>query len=179
MSNNKSMIYFAILLLFSFSLISAHGEETFSQAEEIIENKISCDDLTMEELEILGDYYMEQMHPGEQHEVMDEMMGGEGSESLRQAHINMGLSFYCGEHDAMSGEIMDMMMGRTGMMGSGNMMGNFGDYRTYGIFGLIFMILIIVTLVLLIIWLINALQNKKHKKRKRRWIKWKKRSAGI
>ena len=76
------------LLLFSIGFIAASGnhESIFEQAEEIIKQKISCEDLTDDQLEVLGDYYMEQMHPGEQHEVMDEMMGGEGSESLRQAH---------------------------------------------------------------------------------------------
>lgn len=127
--------------------------------------ELSCNELTDSDFERLGDAVMESMHPGEAHERMDEMMGGEGSESLRQAHINMGLSFYCGEHDAMSGGIMDMMMGRTEIMGSGNMMGSFGNYRTYGIFPWLFMVLVIVTLVLFIIWLIKQLQNKKHKRR--------------
>lgn len=165
MKNRNLYLIIALILVLGFNFISAHGEDTFAEAEEIIQQKISCDDLTKEQLEILGDYYMEQMHPGEQHEIMDGMMGGEGSESLKQTHINMGLSFYCGEHDVMSGEIMDMMMGRSGMMSSGNMMGNFGNYKTYGIFPWLFMILIIVALVLLIVWLINQLQNKKRKRR--------------
>jgi len=55
------------LLLFNVGFVVAHGEETFAAAEEIIKQKISCDELTDDQLEILGDYYMEQMHPGEDH----------------------------------------------------------------------------------------------------------------
>lgn len=118
----KTIIFiFSIILLLSLNLVSAHGEETFAQAEEIIESKISCDQLTDEQLETVGDYYMEQMHPGETHETMDEIMGGEGSESLRQMHVNIARSFYCGEHEMMGSGMMDMIMGRTdaGMMSSG------------------------------------------------------------
>ena len=170
---------FSLLLIFvvliSLGFISAHGEEDFAMAEEIIKQKISCSELSEEQLEILGDYYMEQMHPGEAHEAMDEMMGGEGSESLRQMHINMGLSFYCGEHNSMSGGMMDTMMGKTGsgnmmtggmmtgtgMVSSGNMMGSFGNY---GYFGWIFMTLVIIVLVLLIIWLIKQIQKPRRRK---------------
>ena len=85
-----------IILVISMGFVYAHGEETFAQAENIIKEKISCNKLTDYQLEILGDYFMEQMHPGELHEIMDERMGGEGSESLRQVHINMWQAFYCG-----------------------------------------------------------------------------------
>ena len=67
-----SLIFLLILSVFSL----AHGEETFSQAEDIIKDKVPCEDLSDEQLESLGDYYMEQMHPGESHTSMDEMMGG-------------------------------------------------------------------------------------------------------
>jgi len=166
------------LILFNVNFIKAHGEETFVQAEEIINNKISCDDLNDSQLEMLGDYYMEQMHPGEAHEQMDEMMGGEGSESLKQMHINMGKAFYCGEHDAMSGGMMNMMMDR-GMMGGsmmnegmmgGSMMNGFSNTnKSYysGLFGFIFSVLIIVVLVLLIVLLIKQTQkpNRRHKRK--------------
>ena len=150
---------FVLILAFSFFLnlgfVAAHGEEDFVQAEGIIKQKISCDDLAEGQLEILGDYYMEQMHPGELHEIMDERIGGEGSESLRQIHINIGRAFYCGEHGAMSGEMMGMMMGR-GMMGNTyyerNMTG-------FGISGWIISILVILVLILLIVLLIKKIQK--------------------
>ena len=121
----KTIFILSIILLLNLNLAFAHGEETFAQAEELIESKISCDQLSEEQLEVIGDYYMEQMHPGEAHETMDEMMGGEGSESLRLMHINMARTFYCGEHDVISSGMINMMMGRSGMgmMGSNNTIG--------------------------------------------------------
>src|SRR3989338_359453 len=105
----------------------AHSEEEFAQAEELIQSKISCSEATDQQLEIIGDYYMEQMHPGELHEIMDKRMGGEGSESLQQVHITIAKSFYCGEGMMNSG-MMSVMMGRSGsgMMGYGGMMNNYG-----------------------------------------------------
>ena len=135
----KTNFILSIIALLILTLVSAHGD--FDEAEDLIENRISCDQLTDEQLEVIGDYYMEQMHPGEAHEVMDEMMGGEGSESLKQMHINMARSFYCGEHEVMSTSMMNMMMGRNNMMGGKNMaygvMGG-GMFGT-GLYGLIYL----------------------------------------
>jgi len=166
---NRILVFFAVaLVLFNVSFINASGdhEATFAKAEDIIMQKISCDDLTENQLEILGDYYMEQMHPGEAHERMDEMMGGEGSDSLREMHINMGQAFYCGEHDEMGSGMMDTMMGRGGMMsGFGNTA--YGYNNKYNAIGWIFWILIIIVLILLIVWLAKQL-TQKEKRRERR-----------
>jgi len=158
-----------VLLVLSTSFVLAIEEETFVIAEGIIKQKTSCDALTGDQLEIIGDYFMEQMHPGEWHEIMDERMGGEGSEILRQVHISIARSFYCGEDGIMSAGMMNMMMGRTGfgMMngvnngGGWNMMDYYGGYGFMGFFGWIFMLLILVALVLFIIWLVRQLQNPK------------------
>lgn len=63
--------------------------QNVSNLKDLNISKISDD-----EFEELGDAIMETRHPGEAHEIMDEMMGGEGSESLRQMHINMGKAFF-------------------------------------------------------------------------------------
>ncbi len=91
-------VLFAIAVLLA-SLVPAalaDSNESFDQAKALIAAKTPCSDLTQDQLEGIGDYYMEQMHPGEAHEQMDAMMGGEGSDSLRQMHISMGERFYCG-----------------------------------------------------------------------------------
>src|SRR3989338_4649875 len=104
----KTLLVFLFLIVFS-SLAIANTEEDFAKAEEIIKFKTSCSQLTESQLELMGDYYMEQMHPGELHELMDERMGGEDSEQLRQAHITMARSFYCGEPGMIGSGMMNMM----------------------------------------------------------------------
>lgn len=162
-----------ILLLLVVSILSSIANadmENFAEAEKLIKSKVSCNDLTDNQLEIIGDYFMEQMHPGELHEIMDERMGGESSASLKQIHINMAKSFYCGEYGIMSAGMMNMMMGRSGfgMMNGINFGGNDmmnGYYSGYGIFGMgffgwVFMLLAIAALVLFIIWLYKQIQKK-------------------
>ena len=98
-------ILFIICMILLSSIVSAH-QHNLSETKQIIDSGISCDKLSDEQLEAIGDYYMEQMHPGEAHDIMDKMMGGEGSESLRQTHITMAKSIYCNEASGM----MNMMM---------------------------------------------------------------------
>ena len=106
----------ALLLMSLVPAALADSNETFDAAKALIAQEVPCSDLTQDQLEQLGDYYMEQMHPGAAHERMDAMMGGEGSESLRQMHINMAKRFYCG----------DTTVSGCPMMGGG-MMGGYGD----------------------------------------------------
>ena len=117
----KILFVIMVVLSFNISLVFAH-EHNFTETKQFIDSGISCDKLTDEQLEAMGDYYMEQMHPGEAHEIMDNMMGGEGSESLKQVHINMAKRLYCNEnvyigYGMMGGGMMNMMMG-SGMMGN-------------------------------------------------------------
>lgn len=80
--------------------------------------ELNCSDITEEEFEKIGDAWMEVMHPGATHTEMDQMMGGEGSESLKLMHINMGERYLgCSSNNQGFG-----MMG-SGMMGSGMMRG--------------------------------------------------------
>ena len=126
-------VFVLLVLLIMLPIIIAEEDHAIEVAEgkALVDSQISCDDLTEEQLEVIGEYYMEQMHPGEAHEVMDERMGGEGSESLRLAHINMGLRFYCNQGSSMMGGMM-------GILGSGNMMNNDdfgGETMAYGMMG--------------------------------------------
>ena len=125
----KNIIIYFLIFIFSIGIVSA-GTEDFSEAKKLINTKIPCSKLTENQFEIIGDYFMEQMHPGEAHEVMDKMMGGEGSESLRQMHIAIAKRLYCNDISGMTNYgMMGIMMGYGGMR---NMMGyNFG-YGTIG-----------------------------------------------
>ena len=81
--------------------------------------EFSCNDLTDQDFEKVGDAVMESMHPGEAHGSMDNMMGGEGSESLRQMHIRMGKRYFGCETDGFVGGMEMMGRGGMGMMGQG------------------------------------------------------------
>lgn len=153
----KIFFILSFILLITLSLLSAH-EYNFNETKQIIDAGISCNKLTDEQLEAMGDYYMEQMHSGEAHELMDKMMGGEGSESLKQIHINMAKNFYCNEN---------VYMGY-GMMGSRGMMRNYGNNFGYwnfiNIFYLILLVGIIILIILLIVKLWKSMGDKKSRK---------------
>lgn len=132
----KRILYGLLLALFAVSFVSASGNHSVEQweyAESIIEANTSCDELTEEQLELLGDYYMEQLHPGEMHTRMDQMMGGEGSESLRQAHMFMARRWYCGDAAGMG--MMGMMMGGTRNISSNMGAGMMQGFEQFGSFG--------------------------------------------
>jgi hypothetical protein len=174
--NLKKIIFLCFLTaLLGVGIVFSHTGNVFEEAKQIIDAKIPCSELTEEQFEYIGDYYMEQMHPGEAHEVMDERMGGEGSESLRQMHINMAKSFYCGESDVMSSGMMDMMMGR-GMINSGGvtnmmsseMIGNWGYGSGYlNFINILYIILLIGLIILVYLWIIKLWKNTKSKSGKK------------
>lgn len=102
-------------------------------------DKLDLSKITDDQWEVLGDAVMEQIHPGDAHEAMDEMMGGEGSESLRQMHINMGRA-YLGYGSTNQAETRYGMMGRwnaatpgVGMMGYRTMNWNSGVWGWFGV----------------------------------------------
>ena len=84
---------------------------------------LSCDELSDEDFERLGDGVMEDAHPGGVHERMDAMMGGEGSESLEEMHIQMGKSYL--------GCVSSYLGSEIGGGGRGSMMG-WGGYGSFG-----------------------------------------------
>jgi len=156
----KVLFIMAIILLLNLGLVSAINQQEINTAKSLIDSKTSCKSLSDSQLEIMGEYYMEQMHPGESHEIMHQMMGlKEGSEDEEQFHINMAKAIYCGEENVfgsggmMSGGMMGMMMG--GNMGYG-MMGNnpFGYGYGYWSFWNIIWSLFWIGLIILVIWLI-------------------------
>lgn len=176
------------LLILSFFLISplnvlAVGDHSISvedvlaeirESQSITENSaINCEQIDDEQFEELGEAVMSLMHPNsEEHEMMDNMMGGEGSQSLETAHIMMGQQ-YIGCASGSSG-----MMGSAGMMGGGMMSamgmmsgsplknwaggGNIMNTTAgWGGFGWVSMILLWTLMILGIIWLVKNLIIKK------------------
>src|SRR3989344_2890361 len=167
----KIIFVMVVILLLSFGLAGAVTQQEINEAKKLIDSKADCKSLSNSQLEIMGEYYMEQMHPGESHELMHQMMGlKEGSEDEEQFHINMAKVLYCGETNAfgsggmMSGGMMNMMMGGGNMMGYG-MMGNnpmnFGYGYSYLGFWNIAWLLFWIGIIVLIIWLIYKFIIKK------------------
>ena len=166
MKGTKTIYLLAFLFAGIGILFAQSDADAIAQGKALVDSKASCDNLTQEQLESIGEYYMEQMHPSRQHEYMDGMMGGEGSESLRSAHIQMGQVIYCGKTDT------PLTYG--GMMGMG-MMGGYGAGATggYGMMGYggwgitdILIVILLIGLILLVYahaW--NKLREGKEKRK--------------
>lgn len=158
----KKLFVLLIFIIFLINTALASETEDIKAGEMLVKNRVSCSSLSNEQLENIGEYYMELMHPRELHETMDARMGGEGSESLKQVHINIAKMMYCGETSAMPMSMMNIMMNRGGFGGMMNnwfgsgygMMG--GSYPAFGGFMMIFWILVIILIVYLLYKLLNG-----------------------
>jgi len=109
--------FLTILLAFGLAIIPTFAAEDHgdlptpaavkAQIEEAHGGTIDCEKVTNTEFELAGEAWMETQHPGTQHELMDNMMGGEGSASLLSAHIAMGRSYLgCGTATDFGGGMM-------------------------------------------------------------------------
>ncbi|MFA5797427.1 MAG: SHOCT domain-containing protein [Candidatus Woesearchaeota archaeon] len=155
----KKIIFVSIVvLLLSLSLVNAMTPQEINEAKRLIDSKADCKSLSDSQLEIIGEYYMEQMHPGEAHELMHKMMGlKQGSEAEEQLHINMAKRLYCNEDISGmmgSGSMMSMMGGR--MMGSYPQ----GYGYTNGYWNM-FWILLFAATIFLIVWIVYRFGIKK------------------
>lgn len=167
----KKALLIVVLFLLGIAAVLAqesHDNE-IEEGKKLVESEMSCDELSDEQLEKIGDYYMEQMHPGEQHELMDNMMGGEGSASLKQMHINMAKRLYCDEDIYIgygmmnSGGMMNMMSG--GMMGSG-MLGTWGyGFGYWNVVNILYVLLLLGIIILLYFWIFRLWKSMKKKSR--------------
>ncbi|MDO8740746.1 MAG: hypothetical protein Q7J54_04225 [Candidatus Woesearchaeota archaeon] len=172
----KILLAVFLVLLLNLSLVYAVTQQELSEAKNLIDAKTDCKNLSDSQLEIIGEYYMEQMHPGEAHKLMHKMMGlEEGSEDEEQFHISMAKSIYCGENTAgmMGGGMMNVMGGN--MMGGnigGNMMGygmmNSGYIWYWNFLNVLYAILLIGSIILVYLWIMKLWKNNaKHKGGKR------------
>lgn len=142
-----------------------HGEalgevlsELYAKYSVSSEKDLDCSKLTEDELEKLGEAVMGKVHPDtEVHEAMDEMMGGEGSASLKQAHINMGSNYLgCSYKGGGMGMMGGMMNGFGTQAGSGTgLMPMYAGYSG-GLFGLNQAMSILVSISLIVFLLAGA-----------------------
>ncbi|MEM5806079.1 MAG: hypothetical protein QW818_02280 [Candidatus Aenigmatarchaeota archaeon] len=167
----KILITFAsILFLVNFVYAHMEIESVDNIMNRMISNQnvsrasdLDCNKISEHEFEELGDAVMDRMVGNKElHEQMDVMMGGEGSESLRQMHITMGKNWLGCEtvFQGMMGKYMIPMMTR--------MMGNYypACYTSYNallIFSAIGWILAIVLFVVLILLFTGKVVIKKRR----------------
>ncbi len=191
MKNNRYSVFIwvvvASILLMSTTAVAHTGEDELAVGKELVEEGASCDNLGDEQLEAIGEYLMEQMHPGEAHELMHQMMGiAQGTSYHDQFHVNLAQAMYCdtatGGADAATGG--SGMMGAGGMMpmmrmmpmmsamagqGAQGMMGSFG-YGSYGsgysnLVNVLYVVLLLGLIGLVYFWLLKMWKGtKKHGK---------------
>jgi putative membrane protein len=136
---NLSLILFILVIASATLPADADGHATsVGDVLEEIRGELDLDEgeridpavVPPELLEELGDAVMAEMHPdADVHAWMDEMMGGEGSESLASAHRWMGYRYLTGGYGrGFRGGMMHGGMMGPGMMGRGfarwGLMGN-------------------------------------------------------
>jgi len=168
----KIMGVFGLMMLFlsTVSFVIAAQEDEFAEAKELIAGKTSCNVLSDEQLDEIGDYYMEQMHPKEAHTLMEEMMGGEGSAQLKQMHTLMAKRLYCKENVNMMGSgmmgfgmISGGMMGGTKMMGYGT--GMMGSSGWFGFTYILYVLLLLGLVIVVYLWIVKLWKSLNEKKR--------------
>ncbi|MFH0714233.1 MAG: hypothetical protein V1847_00415 [Candidatus Diapherotrites archaeon] len=156
----KSFAVLIVALLLIFSLASAITEQEINETKTLVNSGADCKSLSDSQLEIIGEYYMEQMHPGEAHELMHQMMElQEGSDAEKQFHINLARNLYCGESNGIMG--FGSMMGMMPMMMGGQMgnVWNGGYYGYWSFLNILFVILLIGLIILAYLWIIKLSKN--------------------
>jgi hypothetical protein len=175
------------ILLLSTALVSANGnhQAISEEGRKLVDSNVGCEDLTKEQLETVGEYFMEQMHPGEAHENMHEIMGiEEGTEYHERFHVNIAKMMYCGEGGMMGSGMMNMMPMMMNMMGNGNTMGSGGmmdmmggqnmqsgmmqgmmgyGFGYWNFVNVLYIILLIGLIILVYLWIIKLWKNMKTK----------------
>lgn len=164
-----SIIFIAPLLVSADSSVSLESVlSEIKTSQNVSEtSQIKCEKINDGQFEQLGEAVMAVMHPDEkEHELMDQMMGGGGSQSLKAAHIMMGkryLGCYSGTTGMMgSNNMMGMgdMMGGNGMMGGYGMMGQGSYFYGWNWLGFVYQFLFLFLLILAITALIKWLSKK-------------------
>ncbi|MBS3165134.1 hypothetical protein J4439_06920 [Candidatus Woesearchaeota archaeon] len=128
----------ALLLLAVAYAASTDESDEIEEGRRLVESGVSCSSLDDEELEAIGEYLMEQMHPGASHEAMHRMMGiGDGTEAHKLFHVRIAQMHYCGGAGESDRSARGMMSGGMMQSGMGGMMGNLagGFGRMMGGFG--------------------------------------------
>lgn len=173
----KKIILYFLVFAFAAGIAYSNADE-FAEAKILVNAQTPCSSLNESQLEAIGDYYMEQLHPGQAHKYMEQMMGSEGSESLRLAHIAMAERLYCNDSSGYANGMMGYGMMGAGFLGTkdyGGMMnmmwgnnygyGMMGSYGYWSFLNFLSLLLAIGLVILVYLW-IAKLGKEVFKKRK-------------
>lgn len=119
---NKTLILLIILL--SATTLSANDNHAaeINKGKTLIENRISCEKLDDKQLETIGEYTMEQMHPRESHNTMHTMMSmEEGTAYHQKIHTNIARTKYCNDDETMNSTNMISMIPMMNIRGDNTM----------------------------------------------------------
>jgi putative membrane protein len=141
---NKIISIFSVfsILIFVGSMAFGNGghvkniDEILTEIREDLgldaKSPINPDLVSDQHLEELGEAVMDLMHPNvREHEFMDNMMGGEGSESLDYMHRMMGYRYLTSEDKSLGFPMTGRGMMGIGLMGGMPMMG-WGMHHGWG-----------------------------------------------
>ena len=158
------------------SAAESHDAE-LEEGKALVEAEADCATLDDEQLEAIGEYIMEVIHPGDAHDAMHVMMGiEEGTEEHELFHIALAQRMYCGSGSYGYGMGMmygGMMSAGYGMMGWQNTdytytcMNGYCGSASWNIASLLYLFLLlalVVLAVLVIIKLWRSLYGAKRKK---------------
>jgi hypothetical protein len=164
----KKTFALLVLLVLSVGVFAQEHEEEIAEGKSLVDAKTPCDQLSHEQLEEIGEYIMETMHPGEAHERMHEMMGiEEGTEAHESFHVNIAQRMYCGKSmmgpGMMHGGMMGPgMMGGPGMTQGGQMMGWSGMWTFTSVLWTIILVGLVILVWLWVIKLWRDVFGRKH-----------------
>lgn len=143
------IISVALVLLLSASITLAEASaQTIDNVIDDIKTSqrtrsvgtLNCSLVSDAQFEALGETVMEAVHPGATDQIMESMMGGEGSESLQLMRIRMGMNYLgCGLRGSttpfgygMMGGISGSKLGKSNSYGMHSYYSSQGYDRTFG-----------------------------------------------
>ena len=176
-------IHLLFVFLLVVSVVVAIDSEEIEEGRQLVESNVTCDSLNDNQLEAIGEYYMEQVHPKQAHDAMHQMMGLEEDTAAHdEFHIQLALRHYCNYYSGsgmMGGRMMNYR-GYIGMRNYGEASADYPDdtnkewkeqrtwtYRWYSsIVCFLFLALLVGLVVLVYLWIIRQWNSLAKEKRR-------------
>ena len=158
----KKIFYIIMVLVLALGVVA---DDMIAQGQAIVQQGLSCDKLSDDQLQSVGEYLMEQMHPGPAHDAMDKMMGLDQNPTEDKAfHVRLAQSMYCGQGGMMGGNGgYGMMSGYRGMMGGNGGYGMMGWTGSTPVMGILWLVILVGLAILVWLWVIKLIRETRRK----------------